>query len=102
MDCPNGDDELECPSELMSLIEAELGQCIKPSTPSQISDSNIGACQEADFDKQRDCVCTGEWKKLTSFTGIFEPEFLTEIRSIFLRVATSKIQIVLYKFSVLF
>ena len=60
VDCPNGDDELECPSELMSLIEAELGQCIKPSTPSQISDNDIGACQEADFDKQRDCVCTGK------------------------------------------
>ena len=60
VDCPNGDDELGCPAELMALIEAELGQCIKPSTSSPTGGSEIGPCLEADFDQQRDCVCTGK------------------------------------------
>ena len=62
VDCPNGDDELECPAELMSIIEAEVEQCIKP-TPIEgtIDGTSVdGACLEADFDQQRDCICTSE------------------------------------------
>merc|ERR1711990_105169 len=60
VDCPNGDDELECPAELMSIIEAEVEQCIKPTPIEGIVDGTAidGACLEADFDQQRDCICT--------------------------------------------
>ena len=62
VDCPNGDDELECPAELMSIIEAEVEQCIKPTPIEGTIDGTAsdGACQEADFDQQRDCICTSE------------------------------------------
>ena len=62
LDCPNGDDEFQCPEELMSIIEAEVGQCMKPSiSPDETVGTIIdGACEEADFDQQRDCICTSE------------------------------------------
>merc|ERR1712176_847173 len=60
VDCPNGDDELECPAELMSIIEAEVDQCIKPTPIEGTIDGMAvdGACREEDFDQQRDCICT--------------------------------------------
>jgi len=46
----------------MSIIEAEVEQCIKPTPIEGTIDgaASDGACLEADFDQQRDCICTSE------------------------------------------
>ena len=52
----------------MSIIETEVEQCIKPTPIEGIIDGTAsdGACLEADFDQQRDCICTSEWNHYSS------------------------------------
>ena len=63
----------------MSIIEAEVEQCIKPTPIEGIVDGTAidGACLEADFDQQRDCICTSEFKNFPASCDDFVIQFKT-------------------------
>ena len=53
-DCPNGDDEMGCPEELLGLMER-----VDPSLTCTAPEPALENCTMADFDSVRDCYCTG-------------------------------------------